>query len=225
MVIYAINGSPRKNFSTAQLLEQFAKGADDCGGDVEVKVINLYDYKFSGCRECFACKLKDGKSYGWCAWPDDITQLLKDVAYADGIAFGSPVFFYDLSAQMKAFLERLMFPFTAFKKDAPRVIAPKQIPTVFFHSMNVPVERTLTSPCKDILGNTHFWTKHVFGHQPQVFYAYNTWQYTDYDKYVADIWDLEDKKNWKETQFPIDLQNAYDAGKQMVEQLRAAKAE
>jgi hypothetical protein len=42
---------------------------------------------------------------------------------------------------------------------------------------------------------------------------------------VADIWDLEDKKNWKETQFPIDLQNAYDAGKQMVEQLRGAKGE
>ena len=57
MVIYAINGSPRKNFSTAQLLQQFAKGAADCGPDVEVKVINLYDYNFSGCRECFACKL------------------------------------------------------------------------------------------------------------------------------------------------------------------------
>lgn len=221
MVIYAINGSPRKDFSTALLLRQFAEGAAACGDDVEVRTVHLYDYQYTGCRECYACKLKNGKSYGWCAWPDEIHQLLRDVAMADGVAFASPVFFYDLSAQMKAFLERLYYPFTAFQKDAPRVIAPKKLHSLFIHTMNVPEERTKISGCKEKLAVTHAWTRQVLGHEPQVLYSYNTWQYHDYSKYVADIWDLEDKKNWRENQFPADCRRAFEAGQTMAEAIRA----
>ncbi len=47
-----INGSPRKKFNTAQMLESAMKGAADAGAETEW--INLFDYEFTGCRSCFA---------------------------------------------------------------------------------------------------------------------------------------------------------------------------
>lgn len=47
--VYAINGSPRKKWNTAILLEHALKGA-------ETELIHLYDLDFKGCRSCFACK-------------------------------------------------------------------------------------------------------------------------------------------------------------------------
>ena len=66
--IYIINGSPRKNWNTAQLCESFAKGVIDGGGASEI--VNLYNIDFKGCRACSACKLKNGKNYGICSYPD-----------------------------------------------------------------------------------------------------------------------------------------------------------
>ena len=57
MYILAINGSPRKTWNTAKLLQSALKGAEDCGADTEL--IHLYDYDFNGCYSCLACKRKD----------------------------------------------------------------------------------------------------------------------------------------------------------------------
>ena len=136
--IYTINGSPRKNFSTAKLLEHFAEGAKSVGA--EVMPINLYDYKYTGCRECYLCKQRNGKNYAQCGFRDDITELLKSVSDADGFAVGAPIFLGDFSAQTKAFLERLLFPFTSYEGDSEFSIAPKSIRTAVFAAMNVTEE-------------------------------------------------------------------------------------
>lgn len=57
-----INGSPRKNFNTAQLIDEAMRGAQDAGADVER--INLFDYEFTDCRECYACKIKNSRTMG-----------------------------------------------------------------------------------------------------------------------------------------------------------------
>ena len=56
-----INGSPRKNGNTAQLLKRAMDGAREAGAEVEL--VNLYDrnLNYKGCMSCFACKLKGGK--------------------------------------------------------------------------------------------------------------------------------------------------------------------
>ena len=54
MKIIAINGSPRKNWNTARLLEAALGGARAQGA--ETKLYHLHDYDFKGCRSCFACK-------------------------------------------------------------------------------------------------------------------------------------------------------------------------
>ena len=58
----AVNGSPRKNWNTASLLEHALSGATKDGAETEL--VHLYDLDFKGCISCFACKKIGGKSYG-----------------------------------------------------------------------------------------------------------------------------------------------------------------
>jgi multimeric flavodoxin WrbA len=52
-----INGSPRKNKNTAQMLEAAMQGAQHAGAETEL--IQLYDLHYQGCKSCFACKQKN----------------------------------------------------------------------------------------------------------------------------------------------------------------------
>ena len=58
------NGSPRKGWNTAKALESAAEGAREAGAETEI--VNLYDFSFTGCKSCFACKLKNAKTNGVC---------------------------------------------------------------------------------------------------------------------------------------------------------------
>ena len=54
MKIVAVNGGPRKNCNTAQLLDSFLTGVREAAPDAEIEVIHLYDYLYTGCKSCFA---------------------------------------------------------------------------------------------------------------------------------------------------------------------------
>jgi multimeric flavodoxin WrbA len=87
MKVIAINGSPRKGWNTATLLNRALEGAASEGAETEL--IHLYDLDFKGCISCFACKLKGGKSYGQCAVKDELTPLLKQIEEeADALVIG-----------------------------------------------------------------------------------------------------------------------------------------
>ncbi len=70
--LIAINGSPRKNWNTAQLLKEAVRGAKDAGAEAEI--VDLYSLTFKGCTSCFYCKLKS-KEHGTCAMKDDLTPI------------------------------------------------------------------------------------------------------------------------------------------------------
>ena len=110
---YAINGSPRKNKNTATLLQKALDGVKEATKDkeVETEIINLYDLNYTGCKSCFACKRLGGKNYGKCAINDDIYEILEKISQADGLIFGSPIYFSNITGQLLAFLERLLFPY------------------------------------------------------------------------------------------------------------------
>ena len=84
--IFAVNGSPRKNGNTAQLLQKALEGAAGVGA--EVKLIQLADLNFSGCRSCFACKKLENPA-PVCVLKDDLAETLKELLHADGIIMGS----------------------------------------------------------------------------------------------------------------------------------------
>ena len=112
MKVIAFNGSPRKKWNTATLLEKALEGAASQGAETEL--IHLYDLEFKGCRSCFKCKTIGDKSYGTCAVKDGLTPILKKVENADAIILGSPIYFGAVSGEMRSFMERLMFPYLTY---------------------------------------------------------------------------------------------------------------
>ena len=118
MRIYAVNGSPRKKWNTATVLQSALDGAASAGAEnVRTEMIHLYDYSYTGCVSCFQCKRKGGKHYGRCAVRDGLTPVLEKCREADGIIFGSPVYFHNITGMMRSFLERLLFPCIAYDRD------------------------------------------------------------------------------------------------------------
>ena len=111
-----INGGPRKNFNTAQLLMKAMEGAQNAGAETEL--IHLYDYEYSGCRSCFACKLKGNKTAGVCSIRDSIRPVIeKTQREADIVVIGSPVYYGYPTGQTLNFVERLLFPADSYLLD------------------------------------------------------------------------------------------------------------
>ena len=137
MKIIALNGSPRKKWNTAILLQKALEGAASQGAKTEL--IHLYDLNYKGCISCFACKTLGGKSYGKCAAQDDLTPIFSRIEQADAILMGSPIYWGDISGEMKSFLERLMFQYTTYT-NPPGALFPKKIKTGFIYTMNVAEE-------------------------------------------------------------------------------------
>lgn len=216
MKIYLVNGSPRKNQNTARMCESFADGAKSKG--IEAEIINLYDIDFKGCRSCFACKLKDGKNFGRCSYPDDLTPILDKISNADGIVFASPIYFGNVTGVMRCFAERLLFPFFEYKQGYPS-IAPKKMPTAVIYTMNVPQD-ACEQMYPGVMKAFEWGIGSVFS-TPDRILACDTYQFSDYSKYVSDCFDEEHKAHQRAEQFPKDLQNAYEHGVKMAEKIIA----
>jgi len=106
--ILAVCGSQRKNGNTATLINEACKSLPE---DVEIDIVYLSDYNFEGCRGCEGCS----KTYR-CVLKDDMQSLYPKIVQADGLILGSPTLFYNVSAKVKAFIERL-YPFELFDQN------------------------------------------------------------------------------------------------------------
>lgn len=101
--IVAINGSPRKDGNTAHMLQTVIDVCADAGHDVEL-------YQAGGkpvqsCKACGGC----GKHPGRCVTDDWVNELYLKMAEADAIIIGSPTYFFDLTAEIKAVIDRTGF--------------------------------------------------------------------------------------------------------------------
>jgi multimeric flavodoxin WrbA len=101
MKIMAINGSPRKNQSrTAQILKEILSGAQSAGAETEY--IDITSLNVGCCIGCDRCH-----HLGKCAMKDDFNELFEKMIASDGLVLGSPVYIYQVTAQLKAFIDRL----------------------------------------------------------------------------------------------------------------------
>jgi multimeric flavodoxin WrbA len=124
MKVMAFNGSPRKKWNTATLLEKALEGAASQGAKTEL--LHLYDLSYKGCISCFACKTIGGKSYGRCVVKDDLKPIFRKIEKADAIILGSPIYWGTVSGEMKSFMERLLFQFMTYT-DPPGSLLPRKI--------------------------------------------------------------------------------------------------
>ena len=99
MKVLGICGSPRKEGNTELLLREFLRGCRDAGAEVEE--VLLRGLKITPCLEIYACR-KDGR----CPIHDDMEGLYPKLVEADLVALASPIFFYSVSAQAKALIDR-----------------------------------------------------------------------------------------------------------------------
>ena len=103
-----VNGGPRKEWNTAQLLKSAQKGAEVAGAETEY--VDLYDLRFTGCRSCLACKRKGLENPCRCFFKDELSPVIEHVHRADHLIMGSPIYFGEPTGQLRCFLERVVYP-------------------------------------------------------------------------------------------------------------------
>jgi multimeric flavodoxin WrbA len=99
MKVLGIYGSPRKGGNTDQLLDQALKGAESAGA--ETSVVYARRLKISGCLECGGCD-----ETGTCVVKDDMQSVYPMMEESAVVFLASPIFFYGLTAQVKAVVDR-----------------------------------------------------------------------------------------------------------------------
>lgn len=99
MKVLGIMGSPRVGGNSDILLDQALAGVREAGAEVE-KII-LDGKKISGCKDCKKCN-----ETALCVIKDDMLEIQNKILEADAVIHSSPVYFWSMTAQMKAYLDR-----------------------------------------------------------------------------------------------------------------------
>ncbi|MCI8594455.1 MAG: flavodoxin family protein [Oscillospiraceae bacterium] len=207
--VLAINGSPRRGGSTAQMLASALKGAQSAGAVTEI--VHLSDLQFSGCTSCFACKRLGSPCFGSCGWQDELTPVLSKILTADAVVIGSPIYFGDVTGMVRNLTERLLFPNCLYDKDGKKAYD-RRVPVGLVFTMNVPEARFY----QDLTERLAECYTHFLG-PVKLAFAANTWQFDDYSKYSSSMFDVEEKRRRREEVFPTELESAFQMGRTLLE--------
>lgn len=218
MKVIAVNGSPRKNWNTATLLQKALDGAASQGGETEI--FHLYELNYKGCVSCFACKTSNGKSYGMCAVKDGLTSILKKIEQANAIILGTPIYFGTATGAMRSFMERLMFPYHSYT-DPPGTLFSRKIRTGFIYTMNITEEMAKARGYDRNINASRMTMERIFG-SAEALCSYDTYQFEDYSKYVAPRFDPLKKAKRRAEVFPTDCEKAFAMGARFVTALATA---
>ncbi len=103
--VVILSTSLRRNSNSHALALSFAAGAENAGNQVEI--ISLIGKKIAYCQGCFACQ-----KTGHCVIKDDAVEIEEKVEKADVVVWASPIYYYEMSGQMKVLIDRLnpLFP-------------------------------------------------------------------------------------------------------------------
>lgn len=214
MKVIGINGSPRKTWNTATLVNKALEGAASQGAETEL--VHLYDLDYKGCMSCFACKLKDGKSYGRCAVNDDLKPLFQKIEEADAIIMGSPIYIGAMTGEMRAFLERLLFQYLVYDKEGTTLLN-KKIKTGIIYTMNVPQDIMEKIGYEQNFKGTEMAVNRIIG-PLETLLVTDTYQFEDYSKYENTLFDVEQKAKRRKEEFPKDCVKAFDMGVRLSQQ-------
>ncbi len=211
-----INGSPRKQWNTAKMLESAMNGAREAGAEVEL--VHLYEIDFKGCKSCFACKIKNSKTNGICAIKDDLRPVLERCRQADVVVLGSPVYYSYPTGEIRSFMERLLFPIGTYLYENGKhvTLRDKVIPSAMIFTMNCPQDYMKKIGYPPILEENTKVLADIYGYA-ETLYACNTYQFSDYSHYDFNLFSEEEKRQYRDQHWQTDLQNAYDLGKRLVD--------
>ncbi|MBR3195081.1 MAG: flavodoxin family protein [Clostridia bacterium] len=204
-----INASPRKNWNTAQLLKEAAKGAEFSGAEVEY--VDLYDLSFTGCRSCLACK-RQGAERCKCYWKDDLSPLIDRILASDALIIGTPIYFGEATSGFRALVERLLFCIMSYDGDGAYFQG--KIKTGILYTMNAPAEY-YEAAMRQSLRSVENLIGILLKGGVRTYAACDTVQVSDYSKYNMAAFNEEYKKAQRDEQFPADLKAAFDLGAEL----------
>ncbi len=117
-------GSPRKGGNSATIAGWVTARIAELGGEVETIYLNGLQYR--GCQGCYACKRESPV----CVVKDDLGEVLAKAAGADALILASPVYYGDVSAQLKGFIDRTfswLVPDYPFAEEKSRLSPGKKL--------------------------------------------------------------------------------------------------
>jgi multimeric flavodoxin WrbA len=100
MKIACLLGSPRTEGNSSTIARRFLKTAEMLGAETTAYELNQRTYR--GCQACYACKTKLDR----CVLKDDMAEVLDAVKAADVVVLASPVYYGEISSQLKGFMDR-----------------------------------------------------------------------------------------------------------------------
>ena len=202
-----VNGSPRRNGNTAQILKQVKLGAEAAGDEVEY--VDLCSLNFRGCRSCLAYKLSAIPEHCKCYWQDDLSPVLESVMKADRLIIGSPIYFSEPTADVRAFVERLGFPALSYNDYSSNLQG--RVDTVVFFTMNASEEHYCSAYEQRM--REYFSALRFLNGTLSLVPVCDTLQVDDYSKYEMKSFSEEHKRKVHEEEFPKDLAKAFAIGK------------
>ena len=104
--VLILSGSPRKGGNSDILCDEFARGAQEAGNNVEK--LRVAAQKVAPCSACYYCRDHGGA----CVHRDDMADILQKMIDADVLVLASPVYFYSIDAQLKAVIDRTVARWT-----------------------------------------------------------------------------------------------------------------
>ena len=126
--IVVLIGSMRKGGNTDLLAQSFAEGASK---NNIVEIVSVADYNINPCVGCNSCFTREGNQ---CFQNDDMSAIYDKLRHADIVVVASPVYFYGISAQLKAVIDRLHTPMRNefhIKKLALLLVGAATLPELF----------------------------------------------------------------------------------------------
>jgi len=136
MKVVCLASSPRPKGNSATLAKRFCDTAAKKGAVVETFALNKLSYR--GCQACMTCKTKLER----CVLKDDLTEVLDAIRDADILVMATPVYYGEVSSQLKAFIDRT---FSYLKPDYITNAQPSRLPgpkkLVFIQTQAQPGEK------------------------------------------------------------------------------------
>ena len=114
--VLILSASPRKGGNSDLLCDQFAKGAEEAGHQVEK--IRVQEKKISPCLACYGCR-----GTGVCVQKDDMAAILDKMVQADVLVLATPVYFYSMDGQLKTLIDRTLPRYTEIRDKEVYFIA------------------------------------------------------------------------------------------------------
>jgi len=104
--VLVISASPRKGGNSDLLCDQFMAGALEAGNQAEK--IHVQEKNINFCQGCLACQSNNGE----CVHNDDMAEILEKMIQADVLVMATPIYFYNMDAQLKVLIDRTVARYT-----------------------------------------------------------------------------------------------------------------